>query len=249
MPPSWSTLTMIGRWPAAARRSPTSVATCAGERTFRRAPVSWSRSNRITPPSPPSRSAVRSHGVWSSREPRKPTIRRPAIFSRSASGALGLAAGADAEAAGDGEADDGIGDPGSGDPGLEGVGAVGLPHAARKRASPPSAAARRSSRRVKAGAALGSRRAATGSIGSEPTSAGGTSPRPDSWDDSRLPPAPGGQAAGRTTESNVRKPLLAASLSGLLLSGLVGGAATAHPDNDKTLHFVLTCDDGHIWNA
>ena len=47
----------------------------------------------------------------------------------------------------------------------------------------------------------------------------------------------------------MRKPLLAASLSGLLLSGLVAGVAPAHPDNDKTLHFVLTCDDGHVWNA
>jgi len=40
-------------------------------------------------------------------------------------------------------------------------------------------------------------------------------------------------------------------------AALVAGAAVAalatpalaHPDNDKTLHFVLTCDDGHVWNA
>ena len=27
------------------------------------------------------------------------------------------------------------------------------------------------------------------------------------------------------------------------------GTASAHPDNDHTLHFVLTCDDGNVWNA
>nr|MBA2381636.1 hypothetical protein [Chloroflexota bacterium] len=32
-------------------------------------------------------------------------------------------------------------------------------------------------------------------------------------------------------------------------TGLTGGAALAHPANDQTLHFVLTCDDGHVWNA
>jgi hypothetical protein len=38
----------------------------------------------------------------------------------------------------------------------------------------------------------------------------------------------------------------------LLAGALVGtsaGLASAHPDNDQTLHFVLTCDDGHVWNA
>ena len=30
---------------------------------------------------------------------------------------------------------------------------------------------------------------------------------------------------------------------------LVPGLALAHPDNSQTLHFVLTCDDGHVWNA
>ena len=49
---------------------------------FRRAPVSWSRSKRITPPSPVSASAVRSHGVCSRREPRKPTTSSAAIRSR-----------------------------------------------------------------------------------------------------------------------------------------------------------------------
>ena len=27
------------------------------------------------------------------------------------------------------------------------------------------------------------------------------------------------------------------------------GSASAHPDNDNTLHFVLTCDDGNVWDA
>src|SRR6476646_571738 len=25
--------------------------------------------------------------------------------------------------------------------------------------------------------------------------------------------------------------------------------AVAHPDNSQTLHFTLTCNDGHVWNA
>lgn len=47
----------------------------------------------------------------------------------------------------------------------------------------------------------------------------------------------------------MRQRLLTASLLALALTGLSAGAALAHPDNDQTLHFVLTCDDGHVWNA
>ena len=49
----------------------------------------------------------------------------------------------------------------------------------------------------------------------------------------------------------MRQRLLAAALLALTLalSGLTAGAAFAHPDNGQTLHFVLTCDDGHVWNA
>ena len=47
----------------------------------------------------------------------------------------------------------------------------------------------------------------------------------------------------------MRHRLLASSLLALALTGLSGGAALAHPDNDHTLHFVLTCADGHVWNA
>ena len=45
------------------------------------------------------------------------------------------------------------------------------------------------------------------------------------------------------------KRLLSAVLLSVALAGLSGGAAIAHPDNDQTLHFVLTCDDDHVWNA
>ena len=45
------------------------------------------------------------------------------------------------------------------------------------------------------------------------------------------------------------KRLLSAVLLSAALAGLTGGAAVAHPDNDQTLHFVMTCDDGHVWNA
>src|SRR4029078_6188942 len=30
---------------------------------------------------------------------------------------------------------------------------------------------------------------------------------------------------------------------------LARGPVAAAPDNDNTLHFVLTCDDGHVWDA
>jgi hypothetical protein len=47
----------------------------------------------------------------------------------------------------------------------------------------------------------------------------------------------------------MRKLLLHALLAAMALVGLTTGTAWAHPDNDKTLHFVLTCDDGNVWNA
>ena len=30
---------------------------------------------------------------------------------------------------------------------------------------------------------------------------------------------------------------------------LAVGTASAHPDNTRTLHFELTCDDGNVWHA
>ena len=42
-------------------------------------------------------------------------------------------------------------------------------------------------------------------------------------------------------------------LRGALLAGValatLPALALAHPDNSQTLHFTLTCDDGHVWNA
>ena len=40
----------------------------------------------------------------------------------------------------------------------------------------------------------------------------------------------------------------AAALAGALVLGTVSTALAA-PENKNTLHFVLTCDDGHVWNA
>jgi len=40
-----------------------------------------------------------------------------------------------------------------------------------------------------------------------------------------------------------------AALLATALAALSAGAASAHPDNDNTLHFVLTCDDGNVWDA
>lgn len=47
----------------------------------------------------------------------------------------------------------------------------------------------------------------------------------------------------------MRQRLLAATVLALALSGITAGAALAHPANSQTLHFALTCDDGHVWTA
>ena len=43
--------------------------------------------------------------------------------------------------------------------------------------------------------------------------------------------------------------LARAALLATALAALSAGGASAHPDNDNTLHFVLTCDDGNVWDA
>lgn len=47
----------------------------------------------------------------------------------------------------------------------------------------------------------------------------------------------------------MRNRFIVATTLAIGLTGLFGGVALAHPDNAKTLHFVLTCDDGHVWDA
>jgi hypothetical protein len=47
----------------------------------------------------------------------------------------------------------------------------------------------------------------------------------------------------------MRRRLLPAAILASVLVGLAAGTVAAHPDNDQTLHFVLTCDDGKVWNA
>jgi hypothetical protein len=42
--------------------------------------------------------------------------------------------------------------------------------------------------------------------------------------------------------------LVSTVLAATLLAGSAAAVA-AHPDNGNTLHFTLTCDDGHVWNA
>jgi hypothetical protein len=43
--------------------------------------------------------------------------------------------------------------------------------------------------------------------------------------------------------------LLAATAIAAGLIAASAGMVGAHPDNDHTLRFVLTCDDGHVWTA
>src|SRR5690242_13154129 len=134
----------------------------------------------MTPPRACSARAARSHGVWSSREPRKPTIRSPAIRSRSdgpaeAGDAGDREGGVDAGDEADGGDPDGTAAVGPVDAVALAVGAgrAGEPHAARNRPTPPTAVARRKSRRETAesdrsGAAGGRRRLMPSAYGPRP---------------------------------------------------------------------------------
>ena len=95
LPPSWS-IAMSSGPDAAARSEAVSAASCRGDWMFRRPPVVWSRSNRITPPSPPASAAVIGSVGWIV-SPRKPTSSIRAILARSGAGSVvGVALGGDA---------------------------------------------------------------------------------------------------------------------------------------------------------
>jgi hypothetical protein len=47
----------------------------------------------------------------------------------------------------------------------------------------------------------------------------------------------------------MRKRLLGSAIVAATLMASTAGLVSAHPDNDQTLRFVLTCDDGHVWDA
>jgi hypothetical protein len=47
----------------------------------------------------------------------------------------------------------------------------------------------------------------------------------------------------------MRTRLFSAMALGLALVASGAAVASAHPDNDNTLRFVLTCEDGNVWNA
>ena len=47
----------------------------------------------------------------------------------------------------------------------------------------------------------------------------------------------------------MRLRLLRAALLASALLVPAAGVASAHPANDNTLSFELTCDDGHVWTA
>jgi len=149
LPPSWS-MAMRSGLVAAARSEAISAASWRGDAMFRLPPVSWSRSNRITPPSPPARAtAIGSPGPISS--PRKPTISIRAIRTRKGTGV----------ALGDGVEGGGLGVALGAGLGPGGVGAgvapavpergpetVVTPHAASAAAIDPAAMARSIARRV-----------------------------------------------------------------------------------------------------
>ena len=149
LPPSWSTAMRSGLV-AVARSQAVNAASWRGDAMFRLPPVVWSRSNRITPPSPPARAtAIGSLGPISS--PRKPTISIRAIRARKGTGV----------AVGDGVGRRGLGVALGGALGPTGVGVgvapgvadggpetVVTPHAANPAATDPAAMARSIARRV-----------------------------------------------------------------------------------------------------
>src|SRR4051795_4727303 len=45
------------------------------------------------------------------------------------------------------------------------------------------------------------------------------------------------------------KRFLSATALGLLLGLSAVGTVSAHPNNEQTVDFALTCDDGHVWDA
>ena len=47
----------------------------------------------------------------------------------------------------------------------------------------------------------------------------------------------------------MRTRFLAATALALTIAAFGAVTASAHPNNGNTLHFVLTCDDGNVWNA
>jgi hypothetical protein len=47
----------------------------------------------------------------------------------------------------------------------------------------------------------------------------------------------------------MRRRLISAALLAGAMVASTAGAAAAHPNNGETLHFVMTCDDGNVWNA
>jgi predicted Rdx family selenoprotein len=47
----------------------------------------------------------------------------------------------------------------------------------------------------------------------------------------------------------MRSRLIRSALLATILAGTMAGVTAAQPDNGKTLHFELTCDDGMVWDA
>ena len=47
----------------------------------------------------------------------------------------------------------------------------------------------------------------------------------------------------------MRNRLLRAGTIATFVVAALASPAAAQPDNSRTLHFVLTCDDGNVWNA
>ena len=47
----------------------------------------------------------------------------------------------------------------------------------------------------------------------------------------------------------MRRSIATAIVAAAALAAGTAGLAAAHPDNAHSLHFVLTCDDGQVWDA
>ena len=130
---------------AASGARPGPATGCSGCR-----PVSWSRSNRITPPSPESASAVRTHGASASVAAPEPDDHQAGDLVRQVDGGLPASASGLARAAGPTMAAATRSRPGSaravGPAAADGPGVVGRAAGGQEQRNAPNAAARRTSR-------------------------------------------------------------------------------------------------------
>jgi hypothetical protein len=56
-------------------------------------------------------------------------------------------------------------------------------------------------------------------------------------------------APTKRTRNPIMRRLLRSTALAAVAMALATASVSAHPNNSQTLHFVLTCEDGNVWNA